>query len=102
MARARIFRQPKTAMQSGRAGTDDWVLEWEQSSRQVADPLMGWAGQGDTQAQVRLRFASSEDAVDYAGRRGLTVSVELPAERRERPKAYADNFRFGRAENWTH
>ncbi len=102
MARARIFRHPKTAMQSGRAGTEDWVLEWEPSARQSSDPLMGWTGQGDTQAQVRLRFSTREDAVAYAERRGLSVSVELPPVHRERPKGYADNFRFGRAENWTH
>ena len=38
----------------------------------------------------------------YAERRGLAVEVELPRERVIRPKAYADNFRFGRRENWTH
>ena len=33
---------------------------------------------------------------------GLTFEVELPRIRHTRPKAYADNFRFGRRENWTH
>ena len=102
MSRARIYRHPKTAMQSGRAGTDDWVLEWEQGAKQMNDPLMGWIGRGDTQQQVRLRFDSREDALAYAERRGLVAEVELPPARVERPKAYADNFRFGRAENWTH
>jgi hypothetical protein len=63
---------------------------------------MGWTGGGDTQTQVRLNFATRDEAVSYAERRGLSFVVELPQERRVRPKAYADNFRFGRSENWTH
>jgi hypothetical protein len=40
--------------------------------------------------------------VAYADRAGLQYEVELPQDRRVRPKAYADNFRWGRVENWTH
>ena len=100
--RARIYQHPKTAMQSGRAGTHEWVLEFEPGEPLRADPLMGWTGGGDTQTQVRLRFETRAEAVAYAERRGLAVEVELPRERVVRPKAYADNFRFGRRENWTH
>ncbi len=31
--RARIFQQPKTAMQSGTADTTQWALEWEPTER---------------------------------------------------------------------
>jgi hypothetical protein len=101
-ARARIYQQPKTAMQSGRAGTHEWVIAFEPVSRTQADPLMGWIGGGDTEAQLRLRFATREEAVAYAEARGLHCEVELPRPQRFVPKAYADNFRFGRIENWTH
>ncbi len=100
--RARIYQPPKTAMQSGRAGTDTWILEFEPSSPRRPDPLMGWIGSMDTLAQVRLHFASREEAVGYADRHGIAYDLELPRERRVRPKAYADNFRFGRREMWTH
>ena len=100
--RARIFRQPKTAMQSGNAGTQDWVLEFEASGARHADPLMGWIGGSDTRSQIRLVFASQAEAVAYAERQGLAFDVELPRERIFKPKAYADNFKFGRIENWTH
>jgi hypothetical protein len=100
--RARIFQQPKSSMQSGRAGTGDWVLEWEGTARQHQDPLMGWTGSGDTQTQVHLRFATQEEAVGYAERRGVAYDLELPRPRTHKPKAYADNFKFGRTENWTH
>ncbi len=100
--RARIFQQPKTAMQSGTSGTREWVLEWEPAARQTLDPLMGWFGSGSTASQVSLRFDTKEEAVAYAERQGVTYDIELPATRVHKPKAYADNFKFGRSENWTH
>lgn len=100
--RARIYQIPKNAMQSGRAKTGDWVLEFEQAEARRADPLMGWIGSADTQAQVRLVFASRDEAVGYAEREGIAHVVELPHARVTRPKAYSDNFKAGRIENWTH
>jgi hypothetical protein len=100
--RARIFQQPKSAMQSGIAGTQDWILEWEPADRQVQDPLMGWFGSGDTRNQVRLRFDTREEAVAFAEKQGAAYDVALPAVRVHRPKAYADNFKYGRQDNWTH
>jgi hypothetical protein len=101
-SKARIFRQPKNAMQSGQAGTHEWILEFEPAMPRRADPLMGWIGSADTQAQVRLRFDSRDEAVAYAEKHGVAYDLELPHERRIRPKAYADNFRNSRPENWTH
>jgi hypothetical protein len=100
--RARIFKPPKNAMQSGWANTNEWVLEFIPTSPRRPDPLMGWIGSGDTQAQVRLFFATQEEAVAFAQRNGLEYDLEVPLERRVKPKAYADNFRYGRLENWTH
>jgi len=99
--RVRIYQQPKTAMQSGRAGTAEWVLEFE-PALQRADPLMGWIGGGDTQTQVHLRFDTKEEAVAYAERNALAYDLELPRVRKFVPKSYSDNFGFGRIDNWTH
>jgi hypothetical protein len=100
--RARIYQPPKSAMQSGFAATHGWVLEFEPADAKRAEPLMGWSGSGDTQAQVRLRFATREEAVAYAEQHGLPHDIELAHQRRVKPKAYADNFRYGRLDNWTH
>ena len=100
--RARIFQTPGNAMQSGRANTNDWVLEFELAEPRRADRLMGWIGSADTQAQVRLVFASRDEAVAYAEREGIAHVVELAQRRVIRPKAYSDNFRTNRSENWTH
>ena len=100
--RARIYQPPKNAMQSGWGNTRAWVLEFITTHARRPDPLMGWIGGGDTQTQVRLQFDTREDAIDYARRAGLDYDVELPQPRRIKPKAYADNFKYGRIENWTH
>jgi ETC complex I subunit conserved region len=93
MTQARIYQKPKNAMQSGRAGTDQWLLEFEPSEAQRADPLMGWAGSGDTTRQLCLTFASADAAQAYAAKRGITVQVEAPPKKVLKLQAYADNFR---------
>lgn len=100
--RARIYQPPKTAMQSGWASTRQWVLEFEPSVPRKPDPLMGWIGGGDTREQVHLHFDTREEAVAYADKHGIPYDLELPQPRRVKPKAYADNFKYGRIENWTH
>jgi hypothetical protein len=98
----RIFRPAKTAMQQGRAETKAWVMEFEPSARREVEPLMGWTSSRDTRRQVRMRFDTKEEAIAFAERHGHMYTVEEPHERRVRPKAYADNFRFDRLEPWTH
>jgi hypothetical protein len=100
--RARIYLPPKNAMQSGRAQTHEWILEFLSATPKRADDLMGWIGGADTQAQVKLTFPSQTDAEAYAQKNDIAYDVELPQARRIKPKAYADNFHFARTENWTH
>lgn len=90
---ARIYQRPKNAMQSGKARTQEWVLEFEQSEARRADALMGWTGSGDTQAQVSLTFASKEAAQEYAARYGIVARVQATPTRALKIQAYADNFR---------
>ena len=96
MARARIYRPAKTAMQSGLAKTGKWLLEYEPATAREPDPLMGWASAGDTLNEVRLRFATLEEAVAFAKKHELDYVVIEPKERAFRPNSYADNFRYDR------
>ena len=102
--RARIYKPAKTAMQSGVARTRAWVLEFMPSSAREVDPLMGWTSSDDTQSQVRLRFASREEALDYAQDHGLEVTVTEPKSRRPniRQGGYGENFATNRRGAWTH
>ena len=96
MAQVRILRPAKTAMQSGRAATRRWVLEYAPATRRDPDPLMGWSSAKDTLNQVRLRFETLEEAIAFAQKRNLDYVVVEPQEPRFRPKSYADNFRYDR------
>jgi hypothetical protein len=93
MKTARIYQRPKNAMQSGRANTDRWILEFDPGERQVPDPLTGWAGSGDTSNQLRLGFPTLEAAKAYAEREGIAHHVVPAPERKLKLQAYADNFR---------
>lgn len=90
---ARIYQRMKNAMQSGRHRVGEWTLEFEPAEAQHADPLMGWAGSGDTSRQVRLAFPSLDAATAYAERQGLDYHVSHGPERKLRLQSYADNFR---------
>ncbi len=98
----RIYKPARTAMQSGEGRTHEWVLEHEPAAARQIDPLMGWTSSGDTRQQVRLTFATKEEAIAYATRNGLAYTVREPTPRTPVRKAYADNFKFGRPDNWTH
>ncbi|GLK78424.1 ETC complex I subunit [Methylopila turkensis] len=99
---ARIFKPARNAMQSGAARTRRWVLEHEPAEARRVEPLMGWTSSGDTRQQVRLYFATREEAVAYAEREGLAYRVQEPKPATPRTAAYSDNFRAGLPEPWTH
>jgi len=96
MARVRIYRPAKTAMQSGTAKTHRWVLEYEPATPREPDPLMGWASAHDTLNEVHLKFETLEAAVEFARKRGLEYTVIASKPRTIQPKSYADNFRYDR------
>jgi hypothetical protein len=99
---ARIYLPSRNVMQSGRANTQHWILEFGSDLPKTAEPLMGWTTSADTKEQVKLRFASREAAIAYAEKHGLAYEVIEPPPERPQAKSYADNFRWGKPENWTH
>jgi len=99
---ARIFSPAKTAMQSGKAKTGHWVLEFEPEQPRKIDPLMGYTTSGDMKSQIRLTFNSLDEAVAYAEKNGIGFRVQEPKEARRRQISYAENFRYDRTTPWTH
>jgi hypothetical protein len=81
-------------MQSGKARTKEWLLDYEPEEPREIEPLMGWTASGDMRQQVKLRFDTAEEAIAYCERH--------PKPDRPRIIPYADNFSFKRAEPWTH
>lgn len=99
---ARIYKPAKTAMQSGEARTKNWVLDFEPEQPRRVEPLMGWTSSTDMRQQVRLRFASKDDAIAYCEKNGIPYQVSEPHAKAPKKIAYADNFAFRRMDQWTH
>ena len=57
---ARIYKPAKTAMQSGRNKTDNWILEFFKVQL-LQGPSYGLAFSKDTQKQVKLKFKSKDE-----------------------------------------
>ena len=99
---ARIFRPSKNAMQSGKAKTKEWLLEFEPESARLPDPLMGWAQSRDMNGEVHLQFDTKEEAIAYAQAHGIAFRLIEPKTPKRVLKAYADNFAATRKQPWTH
>jgi|SRR5215217_1013349 len=99
---ARIFRPAKTAMQSGKGKTREWLLEFEPAAAKGVDPLTGWTQSTDMNGQVRLTFETRDEAIAYAQKHGIAFQLFEPKEPKPIIKAYADNFASGRKQSWTH
>lgn len=94
--RARIYQPAKTAMQSGRAKTLHWVLEFPRSAAMRPDALMGWNTMADTTQQISLKFNSMEEAKAYAEAKNIAYEVIAPKARTVPPKQYAANFAYNK------
>src|SRR5688500_17255792 len=99
---ARIYKPAQTAMQSGPARTKEWVLEYEPEAPREIDPLMGWTSSRDMKSQLKLHFATKNEAIADAERHGSPYRLAEPPPRGAVRKSYSDNFRFGRKQPWTH
>jgi hypothetical protein len=91
--KANIYQPAKTAMQSGKANTQNWVLEFDQTQRKTFYIMTGWTSSGDMRQQLRLKFPSKEAAVEYAVQHGIEYRVQKPKVRKVTIQSYADNFK---------
>jgi len=97
--KAKIFKPAKNAMQSGRANTLEWVLEYELETPRRPEPEMGWTSSGDTLNQVRIKFITKEAAIAFAEKEGLAYTVSETHARKVKPQSYIDNFKYHPAES---
>ena len=92
--KARIYKPTKTSMQSGVKNTKKWVFEYVQENSNDVDGLMGWVGSADTKNQVKLKFDSQAQAIEFAEKKGVAYELIEPKARKVKPKSYADNFGY--------
>lgn len=99
---ARIYSPAKTAMQSGRANTGFWILQYEPVQAKLLEPLMGYTATSDMNNQIKIRFNSKEEAVAFACKNAIPYRIEKTYKPIRRAVSYADNFRSDRQQSWTH
>ena len=91
MKKAKIYKPSKTAMQSGRGKLKKWVLEFETKDPSI-NPLMGWESSTDTLEEVKLKFPTKEQAIEYAEKNNISYKVIKPKKKEFVIKSYAENF----------
>ena len=91
MRRAKIYKPTKSAMQSAKGKTKNWILEFDTLNTSI-NPLMGWETSKDTMSEVKLEFPTKEIAIKYAKKNNINYYVIEPQKRKFILKSYSDNF----------
>ena len=91
MKKAKIYKPSKTAMQSGKGNTKNWVLEFDTLNTGI-NPLMGWESSIDTMSEVKLEFSSKEEAINYVKKNNIDYYIIEPEKSKIIKKSYSDNF----------
>ena len=89
--KAKIYRPTKTAMQSAKRNTKNWLLEFDTLDCGIK-PLMGWETSQASMSEVKLEFPSKEQAINYAKKNNIDYYVIEPQKRKLIKKSYTDNF----------
>jgi len=89
--KAKIYQPTKTAMQSGKARTKFWILEFNKSNSNK-DFVMGWTSSSNTDEQIKLKFETQEQAITYAKENNIRFDLITNKKNKLIIKAYADNF----------
>tara|TARA_B100000029_G_scaffold29392_1_gene28271 strand:+ start:1399 stop:1689 length:291 start_codon:yes stop_codon:yes gene_type:complete len=89
--KVKIYKPTRTAMQSGKRNTKKWLLEFDTLDNGI-DPLMGWVSSKDTMSEIKLEFATKDQAINYAKKNNLDFYIVEPQKRKIIKKSYSDNF----------
>jgi len=99
---AKIYQPSPNAMQSGRANSRHWVLEFKPTGKGEIDPLTGTLRSTDMRAQLDLKFPTLEEAVAYAKAHNIPHRVVKPRTVKRISRSYAENFAYDKKHPWTH
>ena len=91
MKKARIYKPTKTAMQSGRGKSKNWLLEFDTLDNGI-NPLMGWESSKDTMSEIKITFSTKIQAINYAKKNNIDYYIIEPQKTKIIKKSYADNF----------
>lgn len=90
----RIYKESKSAMQSGRHNRSNWKLDWDVLGKENRweNDLIGYQSSGDYMQGTIMKFDTKESAIQFAEGQGWSYYVQEPKERKFRKKEYAMNF----------
>ena len=91
MKKAKIYKPTQTVMQSGERNTKNWLLEFDTLNAGVS-PLMGWESSKDTMSEVKLKFSTKNQAINYAKKNNIDYYIIEPQKHKIIKKSYTDNF----------
>ncbi len=99
---ARIYKPSPNPMQSGKAKSNYWVLQYEPASPREIEPLMGYSSSSDMQSQIHMKFETLEAAKVFADKENIEYIVETVHESTPKQVSYPENFSANRKTPWTH
>ena len=91
MKKAKIYKPAKTAMQSGKRNVKNWLLEFDTLNTGI-NPFMGWESSKDTMSEIRLKFSTKDQAINYAKKNNIDYYIIEPENNKIIKKSYSDNF----------
>ena len=68
-------------MQSGKRNEKNWLLEFDTLNTGIS-PLMGWESSKDTMSEVKLKFFTKEQAINYAKKYNIDYYIIEPEKRK--------------------
>lgn len=93
--RVRIYQPAKSAMQSGTNNIHFWQMDFDTRER-WENPLMGWTSSGDPMSNIKVDFATKEEAIAHCKKMGWDYYVQKPNVNKPKSRSYGMNFSWNK------
>ncbi|GJQ79123.1 Ndufs4 [Trypoxylus dichotomus] len=93
--RVRIYEPPKNCMQSGTDNIQHWEIDFDTRER-WENPLMGWVSTGDPHSNLKVQFASKDEAIAFCEKNGWKWFLQEKTTKLMKPKSYGVNFSWNK------
>lgn len=87
----RIYQPAKSAMQSGTNNINYWQMDFDTRER-WENTLIGWTSTADPMSNLKVQFASKEQAIEHCEKMGWNYYVQKPNRSAPKPRSYGTNF----------
>ncbi|KZC09356.1 NADH dehydrogenase [ubiquinone] iron-sulfur protein 4, mitochondrial [Dufourea novaeangliae] len=93
--RVRIYCPAKSAMQCGTNNIHFWQIDFDTRER-WENPLMGWTSSGDPMSNLKVEFATEQEAIAHCEKMGWDYYVQQPNKNNPEPRSYGTNFSWNK------